>query len=309
MPTTQIQLFPERRLASVPSFVLIDAVEESDAVPSDELVDSVARFGILQPVALIERGRTPAARAFASAYMIADGRRRVAAARRNNFQSIPALIFPPETPRHVAAAIAVTANLQRASNPINELEEIEVMVREGASFEEIASQLRIPLRTIYRRMRLASLIDELRAALRDGLLSTNAAEAATRLSVQDQQRVVRWIEEGRRVTPRMIREELAGSAAAGEALVAAVDPDAPAVDEAESAGVRAAAGPAEVQPVELTVDGVQGWPAIYRAVTAALGALPSADRYAEDAAVLIEDIQFTLAEVVEMIQPFLEDEV
>lgn len=203
---------PEGRLASV----RIDRINEGTVAGAPaEFIESIRAYGVLQPIALVEDG--------AGRFDIAEGRRRRAAALAVGLPTIPALIFPAGTPRHVAAAITVTTNMHRQPNPISELEAIQQMVRDGASEEQIASELRLSVYVIRRRMALARLIPEFRDALLAGTLSVTTAQRVAR-HPEDEQRAMLaiWQETG-----RITREDRAAQRRArrGEQAAAAEEPE------------------------------------------------------------------------------------
>lgn len=294
----QIQLLPDERPVGTRALIPIEDIQipPSAEPPSEGLIESIRALGVLQPVVLIEP------RSDSAHYEIADGRRRVLAAFACGLDFIPAVLYPSSTPRHVAAAMTITANTQRSASPISEYEAISTMIAQGASTRDIATQLRVPLRTVERRMRLAALSDDLLYALSEGLISLSAAEACVSLTRADQERVMAWIEEGRRVTPRMIREaflrEESGqtsipiSPTTGGSRVHDVDP--------------AVAESGQSTEVLISRAGSRDWGEIVRVLEALSASVPDGSGYAPDLAVIVEDVQATLAELLDMIQPLLE---
>lgn len=293
----QIQLLPDERPVGTRALIPIESIRipPSAEPPSEGLIESIRALGVLQPVVLIEP------RSDSAHYEIADGRRRVLAAFACGLDFIPAVLYPSSTPRHVAAAMTITANTQRSASPVSEYEAIRTMIAHGASTRDIATQLRIPLRTVERRMRLAALSDDLRYALSEGLISLSAAEACVSLTRADQERVMAWIEEGRRVTPRMIREaflrEESGqvsipSPTTGGSRIHAADP--------------AVAESGQSTEALISRAGSRDWGEIVRVLEALSASIPDGSSYAPDLAVIVEDVQATLAELLDMIQPLLE---
>jgi ParB/RepB/Spo0J family partition protein len=185
----QLQLVPDERpeptLRMIPVGRLV-----YDTMPFDQrFADSIARSGILQSIAVVQsRGRAPM-------YTVADGRRRVGAAQQAGIPEVPALVFPAGTPRHVAAAIALAANVQRSSNPVSELRSIQEMIAAGASEQDIAAQLRIPVGSIRARMRLAALHETLLHATEIGRIAPSIATQIARLPASRQERLATLYEE------------------------------------------------------------------------------------------------------------------
>lgn len=163
----------------------------------DWLVESMRSIGMLQPVAVVQ--------GTGENYGIAAGRRRVRAARDIGMNPIPALVFPTGTPRHVAAAIALTENNQRRPNPLTDFVAIEAMMRTGVSEREIADQLHLPIGTIRARMRLGGLLAPMRRALETGRISTAVAEQIARLPPTRQEALEETLEANDRLTASDVR--------------------------------------------------------------------------------------------------------
>ena len=174
--------------------------------PSETFVESVRQFGVLQPIAVValspsaETGDSHDRAGHGHGWAIADGRRRLAAARATGRAYIPAMIFPAGTPAHLAHSMALVANLHRRPNPASELAAVEELARAGFPPERIALDLRLSLTVVQARMRLASLPEALRAALADGRMALSVAERAARLPERGLQRLVDVLDEAGRVT-------------------------------------------------------------------------------------------------------------
>lgn len=208
---------PEGRLANVAlSRIIRGRVQGAP----EELVDSVRSYGVLQPVALVQSGRNE--------FEIADGRRRVSAAESAELGAVPALIFPEGTPRHVAAAITLTTNMQRRPNPASELEAIQQMVHDGASVDQIAQELRLSTFVIRRRMALANLIPEFRDLLLTEDLAITTAQRVARHPHDEQRQLLETF----RATGRITAEDRAARRAARRGAQVDAAPEAPAVLDA-----------------------------------------------------------------------------
>lgn len=212
----QTTLLPEQRPEGVLMNVELDEIETLPDFDPNGLVDSIRRLGVLQPVALIQvRNRAGRSHETRHLYEVAEGRRRVIAMRQIADEAsregvhvgavIPALVFPRGTPRHVAAAMALSANMHRAPNVLNEFDEIQQLVRDGWPEDEIAHELRLPVNTIRARMRLGALIEPLRDRLARREMSPSTAQAAARLSRELQSQIVENAASEPRVTARHIR--------------------------------------------------------------------------------------------------------
>lgn len=176
----QFQLLPDIRPEARQATIQLDRCDIPPTFPEAEFVESIRRMGVLQPIAVIQNGRT-------GRFTVAAGRRRVAAARQLEFTEIPALVFAPGTPPHIAAAMALTENLQRRPNPLTDLVAIERMVAAGSNEAQIATELRVPVATVRSRMRLARLIPALRQRLEQGQIAPTVAEAVARMPSNEQE--------------------------------------------------------------------------------------------------------------------------
>jgi ParB-like chromosome segregation protein Spo0J len=173
---------PRRQPVPVES---IQAVTESGDTAPEALRESVRRFGVLFPVVLIEggSGTRPNGRTH---HLIADGRRRVLIARTQGMTTIPAILFPHDTPPAVVAALTLTTNASRSTNPLAEAQAVAALMREGRDEAAIAAALSLPPAYIARRARLSTLHTSARDALAAGQIPLSVAEAVSRLSATEQ---------------------------------------------------------------------------------------------------------------------------
>lgn len=194
-PTATLTIAPSER--PVADERMIDVwqidVPAGTPAPTPEFVANVRAFGILQSIAVRDRG--------ARRYEVVEGARRVLACREIGIGSIHALVYPAQTPRRVIAAMTLSANNLRRSNPLRELEAIERLVEDGADETSISRELHIPRQTLQARMRLSRLVPELRAALGNGRIGAAVADLASRLDVARQNQLVELLDE-RAMEPR-----------------------------------------------------------------------------------------------------------
>lgn len=152
------------RLSDLPP----DEALEGDA-PSKEFIESI-KHRLLQPIVV---KRT------ANGLEIAAGRRRIRAARKLNWESIPAFVIDEDgdpTP-----LISLIENHQRSENPISDLHALQALFNGGMDEDQIVAVTGIPKVTIRRIMRISALIPELYAAALAGRIKTNIAVHAARL--------------------------------------------------------------------------------------------------------------------------------
>jgi ParB/RepB/Spo0J family partition protein len=181
-----------------------DGFDPSDL--PDDFVQSIRRFGVLQPVTLLEH---PVPDAYT--YKIIAGRRRVAAAFRAGLLFIPATVLPRETPTTVVAAMMLTENYQRGENPIVDLRAIQILVAAGVQETEIARHLGMSVSQVRSRRALANLTPVMRNALVRGELSVRLANQVARMPASSQRALRRiWGSSHEdEITPAMV-ERAAG---------------------------------------------------------------------------------------------------
>ena len=233
-PSATLSLFPETPPELAPEAVALADLPADAALlgppPGAALVASIRRCGVLQPVLLL--------RSAAGRLLVADGRRRVKAARAAALATIPAQVAPDEGSLH--ALLSLLTHGTRRDNPAAELDAIERLLEAGASEQAIARETGLQRATIGRRLRLHRLEPGLRDAYRQGRLTTSVAEAAARLPTPAQARLAAQLaEQGTLREPdvaaeRRVRQE-AAVAALPLALLAGEETGAPAPAGAEPA--------------------------------------------------------------------------
>lgn len=153
--------------------------------PADEMaemIDSVKRHGILQPILVrpwpahyvIGEGQFPA-------YELVAGERRYRAAKAANLDSIPVMIR--NLCDNEVLEIQIIENLQRKGlHEIEEAEGYELMIREhGYTADQLAEKIGKSRAYIYGRMKLTALCTGARLAFRDGKLNASTALLIARI--------------------------------------------------------------------------------------------------------------------------------
>ena len=156
--------------------VHLEEIEGPGVRPPGGLVRSMAAVGQLVPVILWKRdGR----------YRIADGRRRVAAARRLGWTRVSAFILPSAEEAELAAArVTLAANIH-SPNPLSEAEAVRVIGESEAKAVGLTSaQAR-------HRARLARLHPEVREAIERGKIPRGAAGSLAKLPAERQLEALR----------------------------------------------------------------------------------------------------------------------
>ncbi len=134
----------------------------------NELADSVSRYGILQPLILLENnGR----------YLIIAGERRFRASKKAGLKTVPAVI--KDLTKQEVKEIALIENLQREDlNPIEAAEAIqELMVSHNLTQEQVASKIGKSRPVITNTLRLLQLEKPVIELVREGRLSAGHARA------------------------------------------------------------------------------------------------------------------------------------
>jgi ParB-like chromosome segregation protein Spo0J len=192
------------------SLHLADLAGYENARPRRELVESIARLGLLEPVLVAGSAR--------DRYTVLEGRRRVKALAllaeegRDRAERLEVIIVdggdrygdPTE------AVITLATHAVRSSAPVSELAAIEALIAAGGeeaqTVKRIAREIGMPEQTVQRRLRLRRLNVALRASFERGELGATIAEAAARLSSEQQEQLEQMLAAGERVTLAAVKE-------------------------------------------------------------------------------------------------------
>lgn len=139
----------------------------------DELVRSIARYGVLLPISL---------RYGNEKFELISGTRRFYASRRAGLHKIPAVIFDIDSPE--GELIAFTENMQRKSlDFVEEAEKLHRLITtHGISQEEAAKRMGKSPSSISNKLRLLNMPKELLYTARDAGLTERHVRALLRLS-------------------------------------------------------------------------------------------------------------------------------
>ena len=140
------------------------------------LADSIAVYGILQPIIVRENADLP------GTYAIIAGERRWRAAKMAGLTEIPAVIFDGDDLK--AAEVAMIENIQREDlNPVEEAFGYRDLIdRFGLTQDMVAKQVGKSRPAVANALRLLDLPEELLDMLRDGTISPGHARALLGLS-------------------------------------------------------------------------------------------------------------------------------
>lgn len=151
-----------------------------DREPLEQLADSIAQFGVLQPIVVRENPLLQ------GTYEILAGERRWRAAKMAGLNEIPAVILEGDDLK--AAQVAVIENVQREDlNPIEEaLAYDTLMERFGLTQEQVSKQVGKSRSAVANLLRLLELPEEVLELVRNGTLSAGHARALLGLKNTDQ---------------------------------------------------------------------------------------------------------------------------
>jgi ParB/RepB/Spo0J family partition protein len=144
--------------------------------PSDRLVESVRRHGVVVPVIL----REVVSDEGELAYGIVDGNRRVASAREAEVDTVPARVIADATEAD-AAQVTLLTNSFRAGNYVTELWALRALERSGIDRRELPEITGMSSSTIQTRETLSKLERRLFIGLAEGRITPTVALAAAKL--------------------------------------------------------------------------------------------------------------------------------
>jgi len=174
-----------------------------------ELADSIAEHGLIQPLVVTKAG---------SAYQLIAGERRWRASQLAGLTVVPVII--KETTPQQMLELAIVENIQRADlNPLEEAQAYAQLMEEfGLTQEAVAERVGKSRTAVANTVRLLNLPDEVKEALAVGKISEGHARALLGLKQErDQLRVMATISNrglSVRQTEALVRQILTGDEAA-----------------------------------------------------------------------------------------------
>jgi len=152
----------------------------------EQLVKSIEQYGIIEP-SIVRQTK--------EGYSIIAGRRRIAAAKRLGFTAVDCVVREKDDPVD-DEELALTENVNRQDmHPLDEAAAFRRMADNGSSAEEIARYYARSPSAIYKRLRLVSLIEELKGWFRDEILDIAGAALLAELPEEDQKKFYEKYEE------------------------------------------------------------------------------------------------------------------
>lgn len=152
-----------------------------------ELAETLDKDGLLQPIVVREDGKDH--------YEIIAGERRYRAAKSLNWETIPAIVNNMNDDQ--AASLALIENLQREDlNPIDEAKAYtNLMKLNDLTQTALAKDMGKSQSYVANKLRLLKLDDDVQKALIEGKITARHGRALLNLSDDDQERVLKEIEE------------------------------------------------------------------------------------------------------------------
>lgn len=173
-------------------FRLVDTADLSpmDVKPTDRMIRSVADYGILTPVLLLEAVDADGV----IALEIVDGNRRVTAAKDVGLEKIPAVVLQQADP-DLVPAMTVIANTLRSRNAVSEWRAVDRLSGYGHDAEGIMRLTGLTKSSLETRLRPSEMHADLRRAMLEGRLNVTVWERAGKLPMEAQQRLADLLEE------------------------------------------------------------------------------------------------------------------
>ena len=167
--------------------------------PSERLVESVRRHGVVVPVIL----REIVSEEGELAYGIVDGNRRVASAREAEVQTVPARVITDATEAD-AAQVTLLTNSFRAGNYVTELWALRALERSGIDRRQLPEITGMSNSTIQTRETLSRLDRRLFIGLAEGRITPTVALAAAKLDSAVQRALADEFSRTGRLTKAMV---------------------------------------------------------------------------------------------------------
>jgi ParB/RepB/Spo0J family partition protein len=157
-----------------------DLPEFKGANPTPQMIASVKKHGVLQPVLL--KGNTFVA-----------GRRRLNAARAAGLETIPARCFPDDFSNEYI--LSLVENEQRRNNPVSDLKSVEELINEGKDEKTITQETGISPQRLKKILAVQKLIPHLRHAFNDGVIKYTVAIHAAKKPESVQKMLLKKLED------------------------------------------------------------------------------------------------------------------
>jgi ParB-like chromosome segregation protein Spo0J len=166
------------------------ALPPPSKAPTAAFIDSVRATGaILCPIVAIRIG---------GKLLVKDGLRRLQAALVLKLPTVPLLEVKLDSLH--GAVLGLMLNTARSENPVAELRMIVELLTAGATEQQISEATHMPIARIRERLRLQQLNKELFALADRGAIGVSVAQAAAKLTKDEQKKVLRQYRKGETLT-------------------------------------------------------------------------------------------------------------
>lgn len=183
---------------------------KSETIPLDELpedtftkaptwmVESVRKRGVVVPIIVLDMGD--------DGYVVKDGRRRVAAARRCKFTSISAKVYDAND-WAVPEALSVLLNEERSPNDVVEFDDVIAMIEKGYEPEQIARATGLNVPKVEGYMNLASCVrKDILDAMRKGQVKFSTVRQISKLMSESQSQLVEALKRDGVIVAKLVRD-------------------------------------------------------------------------------------------------------
>lgn len=227
--TEQLTLTPEKPPVFVDERIPLEELPDDEQLigppPDKALVDSIRRYGIIDPIIIedIERGDG------VCFYQVTDGRRRVKAARLAGLEQVPARIYDyGDDEGWMPSALTVMTHATRRDNPVCEYIAIRKLI-EDHSEQEVARATGLGIPKVRRLMQFHNLDAALLEAAAEGGIAPGVAAQAAKLPKDRQASLAHIYADTGKLTgkdvaeAKQVRREQAAAAISFDAINAVPD--------------------------------------------------------------------------------------
>jgi len=148
---------------------------------------SMEELGLLYPILVVKTNE--------GRYQVIDGRQRVVSYEKLGHKSIRAKVYSPGSDADTVTIASLVANVARSPNPASDLEAIEKLKIRNYTDEEIITVSGLTKTQYQQRLKLFSLIPELKFAFKQGKIALGVAQKVGAMSASDQRQLLQVFSE------------------------------------------------------------------------------------------------------------------
>lgn len=196
----QLLLIPEKVIDGVAMTLALSDLPDyfPGRVVDPAMVESIAKFGVLQPVLLKQNATN-------NGFVVCDGRSRIVNSRAAGRETIPAHVYPADyTTEQI---LAIVANTKRSENFVTDVFAIQEILESDkeATLKDVCDATGLPMATAKKRMKLLALIPDLMNLLKANQLGQKMADRIAGLNELQQAALYRCFLENGKITEADIR--------------------------------------------------------------------------------------------------------